>query len=198
MNEIYDEIFEMILNSFPKELSQDVNAVINIIPYEKFTSRILLRKIKINILLNGEKINIPYRIYFDEPKDIIELNSNQEIILNCLYSRHHNGFIRQKCIEKLLENKNYWITPFFVQLFGEYIYKMMEIFNVYLNKNMDNCIKFFSENNNYWKKIESKVSSYWDAYYRKECPKYNKYLGKEIINKIKYGMKSNVVRPNFA
>jgi hypothetical protein len=199
MNEKYfNEFFKRILNSFPKELSQDVNAVINILPYKNYKSDYLFDENKINIFLNGENVNIPYRIYFNEPINIIGLNDNQKIILNCLFSRHNNGFVRQKHIEKLMENKNYWITPFFIQLFGEYIYRMVEIFNEYINKNMNNCIKFISENNDYWKKIENKVASYWNEYYKKEYPEYNKYLGKEIINKIKNGIKNNGVRPNFA
>ena len=183
MNQI--TITNRIRNSFPKELSQEVNVIAELLSVENIKCNRLYSNNNIEILLNGSIINIPYRIYFSELKNTAKLNENERNILNCIYSRHNNGFVRQKYIEKMIENKNYWVTPFFIQLFGEYIYRIIEIFNEYLTNNLDNCIKFINENQKYWKKIESKVASYWNEYYREECPKYSKYLGKEIINKIR-------------
>ena len=37
-----------------------------------------------------------------------KLNEGENNILNCIYSRHNNSFVRQKYIKKMVENKNYW------------------------------------------------------------------------------------------
>ena len=188
-----NQISNRIRNSFPKELSQEVNTIIELLLYENNNMlNGLFSNDNINIVINSNLVSIPCRIYFDEPKNTTKLNEGEKNILNGIYSRHDNGFVRQKYIEKMIENKNYWVTPFFIQLFGEYIYRIIEIFNEYLTNNLDNCIRFINENQKYWRKIESKVASYWNEYYREEYPVYSKYLGKEIINKIR----KNSIRPH--
>jgi len=203
---LYDCV-NILSNSFPKELSNEFNNIIEILPLEEKIINHFYKNYTIDNLISGDSsiilklnndiIKIPYRIYFNEPQKTRNLSDIQNDILYCIYSRHYNGFIRQKNIEKIKDNKNYWITPFFIQLFGEYIYEIMEIFNEYLNMNMDNCIKFINENSEYWRKIENRMISYWNEFYRDKYPKYKKYLGKEIIAKINKE-KNNSARHYFA
>ena len=194
METILDKYKNTLLNSFLKELYNEVMNVLETLPYkENLVTNNLNKNYIVNNLihdileivkLNNNIVKIPYRIYFNEPQNIKNLNNIQMDILCCIYSRHHNGFIRQKYIEKIVDSKNYWVTPFFVQLFGEYIYEIMEIFNEYLNVNMDNCMKFIYENQEYWEKTKNRMISYWNEFYRGKYPEFNKYLGKEIIKKI--------------
>ncbi|MDR1218169.1 MAG: hypothetical protein LBK73_01000 [Treponema sp.] len=194
METILDKNKNALLNSFPKELHNDAINVFEILPHnenvfincynENYIKNDLIHNNVETVKLNNDIIKIPCRIYFYEPKNIENLNNIQKGIVCCVYSRHHNGFVRQKYIQKMVDNKNYWVTPFFVQLFGEYIYEIMEIFDEYLNINMDNCIKFINENQKYWEKIKNRMISCWHEYYRRKYPEFNKYLGKEILEKI--------------
>jgi hypothetical protein len=47
-------------------------------------------------------------------------------MLLCLGTRHHDGFVRQECVSRLLERHHgwaipCWAIPYIVQLLGEYV-----------------------------------------------------------------------------
>jgi hypothetical protein len=141
-----------------------------------------------SILLNDEQLKIPYRVYFNEPQRDREkdLTDTQKSILNCIYLRHHNGFIRQKRLELLSYETNYFIIPCTFQLLGEYVMEILEVLNRHVNiNNINNYVKFIRENKKYWKQTESRMISYWNEYYRSKFPKLKDYIGAEIVDKLK-------------
>ena len=190
---------EIILNSFPATLKQDVEKVIEVLPLNEHN--VLLTGGQIHqvdnlihpneqlVFLDKELLNIPCRLYFNEPSlDKEELLTDlQKIILNCIYLRHHNGFIRQKRLEQLLNKTEYFITPFTFQLLGEYVMEILEVLQKHINPTtIDNYLKFINENQKYWTQTESRMISYWNVYYRRiKFPKLNDYIGKQIVDKIK-------------
>ena len=184
----YEYSKKYIIKSFQKELLNEVNSVINILPKNKIMrTSISWNKYKfINVNLNSNNIKIPYRIGINEVENklIDNLNHTQKLILYCIYTRHHNGFIRQKYIEKLINENNYFITPFIIQMIGEYVSEIMIIIDKYLENNIENYIKFKYENKKYWKYLRGSMASYWDTYQRNKYPKYDEYIGKIILDKI--------------
>ena len=93
---------ETILNTFPEILKQDVEKVIEILSFDK---DYLFSPDSQTIYIDNEIINIPCRIYIDEPDPVKEksLTEQQKIMLNCLFLRHHNGYIRQSRLELLID-----------------------------------------------------------------------------------------------
>lgn len=65
------------------------------------------------VILNGEPLQIPERIYFNEPAvgKREPLTSIQNTILNCLYTGHHDGFVRQRALMKLAGKSNDFTIP---------------------------------------------------------------------------------------
>ncbi len=190
---------EKILNSFPATLKQDVEKVIEILPLNEHNVLLiggqihqvdnLIHPDELPVFLDKELLKIPYRLNFNEPSlDQEELLTDlQKIILNCIYLRHHNGFIRQKRLEQLLDSTEYFITPFTFQLLGEYVMEILEVLEKHINdKTIDNYINFIHENGKYWQQTESRIISYWNEYYRRpNFPKLKDYVGKLIVDKIK-------------
>ncbi|WP_156121599.1 hypothetical protein [Alistipes sp. ZOR0009] len=189
---------ERLLKSFPSDLAADLKAVISILPLNQNSIKLcdgnipyikdLINSESINILLNGENLLIPHRIYFDEPDVYFEnqLNRKQKIILNCIYLRHHNGYIRESRLKDLNEANEYWSIPFTIQLLGEYVFEILEVLDKHINNDtLENYCKFIEENPKYWKKTESRMISYWNEYYRYVFPKLKKYKGFELVKRIK-------------
>jgi hypothetical protein len=98
---------EKLFHAFPSPLRQDLEKVIAVLPFGKKVQLCdgqlhnvdsLLHSNEQNVLLNDELLKIPCRVYFNEPEVDNEKNLTdlQRTILNCIYLRHHNGFIRQK------------------------------------------------------------------------------------------------------
>jgi len=190
---------ERLLKAFPESLKPDVRVVMDILPLENNKVKLsdgethildsLIHSSTITVMLNGELLTIPYRLYFNEPDKKTEdkLTESQKTILNCIYLRHHDGFIRQKRLEKLVDNKEYWVLPFTFQLLGEYVFEVLEVLERHINdKNIENYIHFKLENPRYLQRTESRMISYWNEYYRRpRFPKLKDYIGKKLIDKIK-------------
>jgi len=190
---------EKILNSFPATLKQDVEKVIEVLPLNEHNVLLtgghihqvdnLIHPNEQVVYLDKELLKIPYRLYFNEPSlDKEELLTDlQKIILNCIYLRHHNGFVRQKRLEQLIDKTEYFITPFTFQLLGEYVMEILAVLQKQLNPTtIDNYLKFINENQKYWTQTKSRMISYWDVYYRRpKFPKLNDYIGKQIVDEIK-------------
>ncbi len=189
---------EKILNSFPADIKTDVELIMNVLPLKK--NNVLLydgqtHKVE-NLIhdnfqivrLNNETLKISCRVYFNEPDLGVETNltETQKTILNCLYLRHHDGYIRQKRLEMLINSSDYFVIPFTFQLLGEYVIEILEVLDKHINeKNISKYLNFIKENPKYWQQTESRMISYWNEYYRRKYPKLNDYIGKKIIDKIK-------------
>lgn len=194
----YTEYKDRLINSFPKTLKGDVQAVLNILPFDVNNVKLigglfhkvdnLIHPSTLTIKLDNELLTIPYRLYFNEPDSEKEtkLTDTQQTILNCIYLRHHDGYLRQRRLEKLLDKNEYWVTPFTIQLLGEYVYEILQVFDLHINdETIDNYERFVKENSKYWQQTESRMISYWNEYYRLQFPKLKNYLGRQIVERIK-------------
>ena len=197
---------EKLFNALPAALRQDVEKVIEILPLNDHNVLLVDGQIhKVNDLihpneqvvsLDNEALKIPCRIYFNEPSPDKEelLTDLQKEILNCIYLRHHNGFIRQRRLMKLIDKTDYFVVPFVFQLLGEYVMEIIEVSQMQIIPNIDNYVKFINENQKYWTQTESRVISYWNEYYRRPMypnylpPKYatrKEYIGQQIVDRLK-------------
>ncbi len=110
----------------------------------------------------------------------------QKDILNCIYLRHHNGYVRERRLNLISDNYEKWVVPFIIQLISEYVYELLPFIDKKVNENtLKYYVEFINNNPEYWQKIESRMISYWNEYYRSEYPNINEYLGWKIINRIK-------------
>lgn len=193
----YSKQREIILKAFPKALKKEVEQVIDILPFDANDIKIndgktqhadnLIHSHFQTVNLDGELLTVPYRVYFNEPEfeKEMRLNDRQKTILHCIFLRHHNGFVRQRRLEKI-ENNEYWITPFTFQLLGEYVIEILEFLDQELGDNkLENYKKFAIENPKYYQQTESRMVSYWNEYYRTKFPKLKNYVGRIIFDQIK-------------
>jgi hypothetical protein len=184
-----DKNTEKIVRAFPAFLKNDVLS---------FLEKVSLKgEHEISepfvVFVESEKLEIPHRIYFEEP-NIKSLTETELLILNCLFTRHHNGFIRQKSLEQIVLSDEYWITPFIVQLLGEYVREILEVVEENLsNILLNNIVRFIAENPKFFETTKSRIISYWNSYYRNRSfdenyrnPIFDKetYVGFRILNKI--------------
>ncbi|MGG9962843.1 hypothetical protein [Ferruginibacter sp. SUN106] len=184
-------------HAFPSSLRQDVECVINILPFNRHIKHQDGNEIKVNSLihqgklvvsLNKEILKIPERIYFNIPPEDKEkeLTDLQKDILNCLYLKHHNGFVRQKRL-KLLSGKNDdFVVAFKFDLLGDYVIEIVEDLQKHITRDsIDSFVKFATENEKYFSRTESRMTSFWSAHYRWKFEKLKYYIGKQNIDEIK-------------
>ena len=146
------------------ELLSRLSASSNLLDYSNYVYPVLLK---------GENIEIPVRIYWSEATKSLRngLSQPQLLMLHCLLSRHHHGYIREECLRTILSSQEYWVIPYIVQLLGEYVIEIIQV----LERNFDhihtaNLIEFIEQNPIYWQQTKSRVVSYWNCYYRAQYP----------------------------
>ncbi len=148
-----------MLNAFPSFLRNDVEVVIDFLSDKNFGIHPTVGQ---EIILSDERLIIPGRVYFDEPKEGLgnNLTDIQQTIMNCMYLRHRNGFVRQKRLEKLKNNNEYFVTPFVFQLLGEYVVEIVQVINEQTKElKLSKFAQFVEENPKYWMQTESRMIS---------------------------------------
>jgi hypothetical protein len=189
-NEKIENDIVKITRCFPAELEDQVRKVTGLLSMEKSG---YIHAASYSVKFHGEKLEFPNRVYFNEPTNTLEkhLNEEEQTILNCIFLRHHNGYIRQRRMEKLIHNKQHYIVPFTFQLLGECVKEILMVVDEHINeKTMHEYISFVSENKKYVEQTENRMISYWDLYYRKEYPKRKRYIGQHIFDRIHKELKS--------
>jgi len=171
---------EIITKAFPVILENEILVLL-----EKISLRGDFQPVgSFTVKVNGELLEVPYRIYFEVPNED-ELSEKELLILNCFFTRHHNGFTRQKCLEQIILYDEYWITPFITQLLGEYVFEILVIIKSNLEgKLLENMIRFSEENSIFFETTKRRIVSYWNCYYRAQFPIKEGYVGFKIVNAI--------------
>ncbi|MEO6142639.1 MAG: hypothetical protein ABIP19_01535 [Dermatophilaceae bacterium] len=137
-----------------------------------------------DLILQGEEIRIPYRIYNPEPPRgmIDELVGDQRALVACLYSRHNDGFVRQRWLRALLTSHQPWVAPFVIQLLGEYVVEIAAEIEAFAHEQLPARTEqrhafstFLAVNPCFARLTEQRAISYWSAYYRRRYPSRTAY-----------------------
>ena len=193
------EYIQKLKLSFPDFLLADLEKVQKLCPLKKIffvlpwmgnhTKLKMVYGEQIEIkLLTDEVIFLIYRIYFHEPNLELEnrLTETQKQILNCIYTRHHNGYIIEKRLKNLYGLDQEWILPYKLQLLREYVIQILvELDKHITDENIQQYKQFTLNNRKYWEQTKSRMTSYWNEYYR--YPNYKKikdYIGYKIMKRI--------------
>jgi hypothetical protein len=79
------------------------------------------------VCVDEELVSIPYRIYNAELSHDTQqrLSPAQRTVMACMYTRHHDGYVRQRHLEAIVGQAETWVAPFVVQLLGEYVVQIV-------------------------------------------------------------------------
>lgn len=82
-------------------------------------------------------------------------------------TRHGNGFIRQRYLEKIIRSGNAWIPPFVLRLTGGYVIEILDVIDSNLI-HLDRALygHFVWWNPEFIALTEKRVMSYWNEYHR--------------------------------
>lgn len=127
------------------------------------------------ITLAGESVEIPYRIYNPvPPTDLAPEGSQAAVAIDCLYTRHHDGFVRQRALQRVLASDETWTIPFVVQLLGEYVIEICEDIRRYAEtalpqrpEMIQELQSFAANNHDFIVLTRQRATSYWQSYYRR-------------------------------
>lgn len=121
-----DQARTQLLRAFPSTARSDVKPAIDLVPPADDPPLGLIHQSNNGewpaVTFSGEVTEIPDRIYNDYPVRAIEkLAPASRAAAGCIYTRHHDGRIRQHALGQALSQDVEWCAPFIVQLRGEYV-----------------------------------------------------------------------------
>jgi hypothetical protein len=171
--------------AFPMRLASDVRSVLAVMPEVR-----LAPMMPFEVRVQGETVAIPSRIYNEEPGAASErpLTATQQVILHCLYSRHSDGWVRQRHLEQIVASGQPWVVPFVVQLAGEYVLEIIEAIGRGLPElavpDSDQRRvygEFIARNPAFFARTERRVVNYWSCYYRWKYAAFGTYAGGVLL-----------------
>jgi hypothetical protein len=152
-----------LVAAFPTALRKHVLAALEIFPEPDLPAAG-----EFSVIVHGELVTIPYRLY--HPPSQIKtdhLTDLEKEIVDCLLTRHHDGFVRQQHLERIICSGNPWVPPFVIQLLGEYVTEIIGVIHDNLSV-LDHSLyrEFLKANPKFFARTARRVASYWDRYYR--------------------------------
>lgn len=146
------------------------------------------------VRVEGEDVEIPYRIYNPEPprRRTDALVGTRRDVLASLYTRHHDGHVRQRQLRRIVHLTHAWVAPFVVQLIGEYVVEiLLDIQEALRELDVEDSPQrhqygtFVADNPAFVDLTAQRVLSYWNCYYRYAYPEREDYPGFSLISSLR-------------
>lgn len=127
------------------------------------------------LTVQGDPVVIPRRIYNSTPAtELVQEDSEARLAIDCLYTRHHDGFVRQSALRRVLASAEHpWTVPFVLQLLGEYVIEICDDIERFAETQLtirrgwaQQVRSFADENPEFIVLTRQRATSYWQCYYR--------------------------------
>lgn len=171
-------VSEILARAFPSSVQQSLSAVLDGLPLTAYPPLGLITRSNSRewsqITVHGEPVVIPYRIYNALPtRDLAPEDSQISTAIDCLYTRHNDGFVRQAALRRVLPSEHPWTLPFVLQLLGEYVIEICEDIRRFaeielaLRPALAREVRSFAdENPDFIVLTRRRATSYWACYFR--------------------------------
>ena len=137
-------------------------------------------------LFDGYQIKFPYRVFFIDDNELYEeLDEEEKIIYDCIFTRHCDGYIREKHIRNIL-SKDFDdnCMPYILRVAFEYVIEIVDlVYKELVNRNNELFHKFCINNIQIVKKNYQRMVSYWNYFYRDKCFRFENYIGRKLFKK---------------
>lgn len=131
------------------------------------------------VVVDGEKLVLPGRVYVDPPSASLFGSESpiERLITSCVLSRHHDGFVRQEQVRRLIASEEPWVIPYVLALVGEYVIEIHQEIADHLPSGLQRdeqkraaYAQVLVSNPEWWLLLQQRIISYWAVYYRLDYP----------------------------
>jgi len=177
------EVDGELLQAFPNAIRAEASEVLSALPEPRHqTSTSTIGR----VLVEGAPVSIPSRIYYPELAPAASrLTVRQTAILNWLYTRHHDGHVREAALRRAGPPTETWMVPFATQLLGEYVIEILNVLNDTFTEECRGVVaQNLTENVPFLMLTRARMTSYWDCYYRFDFPNRQNYIGERLMKRL--------------
>jgi hypothetical protein len=164
-----------LLGAFPVILRGDASLALSVFPENPRPVRTF------PVRVANEVVALPSRLYHNPALiDMASLTSLQSELVACLLTRHHDGFVREENLKRIICSDHFWIPAFVLPLLGEYVIEILQIIQQNLTS-LDQPIyrEFLQENPEFFAMTKQRLISYWNCYYRNIAK--SEYVGFRLL-----------------
>ncbi|MBA0448710.1 hypothetical protein [Stenotrophomonas maltophilia] len=126
------------------------------------------------LMIDGEVLRFPYRIYADVPRLerlASSLQGDHRLLCLCLATRHPDGFLRQRAVEALGQASAPWVLAFHLALLNEYVEEIALVVDHHARQiGLAAYAPLVRENAAFFERCMQRAASYWNAYHRQRHP----------------------------
>ncbi|NKY39261.1 hypothetical protein [Cellulomonas septica] len=181
-----------ILSAFPAALRAEAAEVAHALPPSPFPwSTLPASSDTTSVVLDKETVTLPGRIYHDAlPPDTPFTRLLSPVVAACAYTRHHDGYVRQRSLRTLLRGPSAleaWVVPYVVKLVDEYVVEIVADVAAFLTEvdvegspQQRAYGRVLAQNPEMLRLLSARVSSYWDCYHRRRHPRLEDYPGRRL------------------
>jgi hypothetical protein len=166
-----------LTEAFPEDLRSRVRAVLDTTLQSGLSSSRSPDDIGV-LTLNGQQLRIPARIYEQEPdwSRVQSLGLTEQLIVACVFTRHHDGHVRERALARVHAVHESWVAPFIIQLLGEYVIEVIERAASLIQGPVNPAFAIFvQENPRFLELTTARATSYWNEYYRRRFRRREEY-----------------------
>lgn len=168
-------------DAFPSALKSDAAVVAGNLT----NVRIPVPDARLAVVVDGERVAMPGRVYFDEVKRPSGYSDRQLAILDCLQTRHHDGFVRERALRRVMGLNTPWSAPFVIQLVAEYVIEILDLIEASWAEVDESQLRgFLAANPRFHDLVRQRVASYWNVYYRDRFWIRDRYVGFRLLRRL--------------
>ena len=171
---------ESLTSAFPVRLLTEVSRLAPLIdpPTSQATSE------PFHVFCDGESLQIPQRIYRPVISDrqFASLNPVEQAIASCWFTRHHDGYVRERFLRALPVYDTPWVIAYVVVLCGEYVVELLQYIWEHRGLFEPSILgRWLRDNNDFYARTRDRIVSYWYCYQRSSCARFDAYVGSALI-----------------
>jgi len=168
------DLTTQIVRAFPSALEERAKRAANALTGARLSPG------SFSATVNGERIIIPQRLYIPAPHISMKVDG----VTAAIVSRHDDGFVRERAVQRLLAEQGEWVVPFLMRLIGEYVIEIIDRIDASFDS-LDHVAwrTFMIANPGFVAVTDAQVMSYWNCYHRRVSR--TDYRGFRVMGKLR-------------
>jgi hypothetical protein len=169
-----EESTRLLKSGFPSSIAAQVEHALQVVPVSKIKPVV---RGKVSVRGCDEVFRLLGRVYsnYEYVKDggwhthaRWQLPTLEQDILACVYSAHHDGFVRMQTVNRLIESKHDWTVPYLLMLLSEYVVEISEAIDYRIGRIDSKRMQgFASLNPKFMSRVADRVITYWNFNHRR-------------------------------
>lgn len=132
-----------------------------------------------------EEVRIPDRVYFGAPLLDDSREPLETAMIHCVYTRHHDGYVRESHVAEVLRSPAPWAVPYLVRLLGAPVAQITEQIESGITDTWANEFRVFAQNNDAFMRLtRARARSYWH-FHRHRFRNVDEYPAIRVLNAIR-------------